>query len=243
LKYLLEKYSGHLSNPGKPTPLQAGGPHSSVQEQVYEKIRDAILSGILEPGQRLLQDELAAELAVDRAPVREALLRLEAENIVDFHPYKGFTVAFFTLDDLKEIYFLRGLLEGTASRLAAKNLTDEDLDQLQNLCGRMEKCLDDDDLSEMPRLNTSFHEIIYSSAKSPRLSKMIARLWNGFLKSSIGFLTLRAPVMVQEHKSIYEALRKRDPDEAEARVRSHLESALNDLEEYWSHRLIVSEEK
>ena len=121
MKYLLEKYSGHLSNPGKSTPLQAGGPHSSVQEQVHEKIRDAILSGILEPGQRLLQDELAAEMAVDRAPVREALLRLEAENIVDFHPYKGFTVAFFTLDDLKEIYFLRGLLEGTASRLAAKS--------------------------------------------------------------------------------------------------------------------------
>lgn len=242
MKYLLEKYSGHLSNPGK-TPLQAGGPNSSIQEQVYEKIRDAILSGILEPGQRLLQDELAAEMAVDRAPVREALLRLEAENIVDFHPYKGFAVAYFTLDDLKEIYFLRGLLESTACRLAAKNLTDSDLDQLQKLCEKMEKCLTSNDLSEMPRLNTSFHEIVYSSAKSPRLNRMIARLWNGFLKSSIGFLTLRSPIMVQEHRAIYEALRSRNPDEAAARVQEHIESAFSDLEEYWSQRLIVSGEK
>ncbi|MCL5935254.1 MAG: GntR family transcriptional regulator, partial [Firmicutes bacterium] len=207
------------------------------------KLRNAILSGVLEPGQRLLQDELAAEMSVGHMPVREALLRLEAESLVNFHTYKGFTVASFTLDDLKEIYFLRGLLEGAACRLAAKNLSDKELDELEGLCKKMERCLSDQDFTEMPKYNASFHEIIYSAAKSPRLYKMIVKLWNSFLKSSFSFLTLRAPVMVDEHKAIYQALRSRNPEEAKSRIQDHIASALKDLSEYWSHRLISMEEE
>ncbi|MHB8156306.1 MAG: GntR family transcriptional regulator [Desulfocucumaceae bacterium] len=235
---MIIKYSGHFVTP--PNPVQNNGMYSSVQEQVYKKLQDSILSGVLEPDQRLLPDELAAGMGVERVHMREALLRLEAESLVIFHAYKGFTVASFTLDDLKEIYFLRSLLEGEAAVLAAKNLTDADLDQLEGYCRKMEESLERDEVNEMPPVNTCFHEAIYYGAKSPRLYKMVVRLWNGFPKSSIGFLTLRAPIMVREHRAIYEALRRRSPEEARAKVQEHVASALNDLLEYWGERLTSS---
>lgn len=233
MKKLMEKYSGHLHVTSQPSPLIIDGPSASIQEQVYEKIRNDILSGILEPEQRLLPDDLAAVMSVSPMYVREALMRLESESLVNFHPSKGFTVATFTLDDLREIYFLRSLLEGAASELAAKNLTDQELNELESLCNKMEECLNNDDLTDMPKYNASFHQIIYQAAKSPRLYSMISKLWNGFLKSSLSALTLRAKETVEEHKAIYEALRNRNPVEANARTREHIVSVLDDLSEYW----------
>jgi len=240
MKEMLIKYSGHFLAPDRP--VQSSGMYSSVQEQVYEKLRDSILSGVLEPDQRLITEELASGMAVDRVHVREALLRLETESLVKYHSYKGFTVASFTLDDLREIYFLRSLLEGEACRLAAAHLTEEELNQLEEVCRKMEECLENDHLNEMPGYNTVLHETIYTAAKSPRLFKMIVRLWNGFPKSSIGFLTLRAPIMVREHRAMYEALRSRNAEEARLRAQEHIASVLNDLLEYWGERLTSSEE-
>lgn len=242
MKDLLEKYSGHMHASGQPAPLITGGPPSSVQEQVYEKIRNTILSGVMEPEQRLMPEDLAAEMGVIPAQVREALWRLEAESLVNFHPSRGFTVASFTLDDLKEIYFLRSLLEGAASELAAKNLTDKELDQLESLCKKMEECLANEDLTDMPRYNSGFHEIIYQAARSPRLYSIIVKLWNGFLKSSLSALTLRAKETVDEHRAIYEALRNRDPGAAGVKTREHIVSVLGDLSEYWKDWLTPMEE-
>jgi DNA-binding GntR family transcriptional regulator len=240
MKEMVIKYSGHFIAPQKP--VQNNGMYSSVQEQVYEKLRDSILGGVLEPDQRLIIEELATTMGVDRVQVREALLRLETESLVIYHSYKGFTVASFTLDDLREIYFLRSLLEGEACGLAAAHITEEDLNKLEEVCRKMEECLEKDDLNEMPHYNTILHETIYTAAKSPRLFKMIVRLWNGFPKSSLGFLTLRAPIMVREHRAMYEALRSRNAEEAKLRVQEHIASVLNDLLEYWGQRLSSSEE-
>jgi DNA-binding GntR family transcriptional regulator len=141
------------------------------------------------------------------------------------------------LDDLREIYFLRSVLEGSAARLACKNLTEEELNNLGDLCQQMEVCLANNEISEMSSLNTDFHESIYLAAHSPRLYKIIVQLWNGFLHSSLSFLTLRAPSSVKEHRAVYEALKNRDGELAEKIIREHLTSALEDLEEYWSQRL------
>ncbi|MCL6610836.1 MAG: GntR family transcriptional regulator [Peptococcaceae bacterium] len=242
MKDLLEKYSGHLAVAGGHSPLITGDQSTTVQEQVYRKIRHNILSGVFDPGQRLLPDDLAAGMAVDPGCVREALLRLEGEGLVNFQPSRGFTVARFTLDDLKEIYFLRGLLEGAASELAAGNLTEKELDELASLCRKMEECVASQDLTDMPRHNAAFHEIIYRAARSPRLYSMIVKLWNGFLKSSLSTLTLRAEETVAEHRAIYEALRSRNPQEAGAKTREHIVSVLGDLSEYWKDWLTPVEE-
>lgn len=242
MKDLLEKYSGHLTVAGDSSPLITDDPSTSVQEQVYRKIRHNILSGVFDSDQRLLPDDLASGMSVNPGYVREALLRLEGEGLVNFQPSKGFTVARFTLDDLKEIYFLRSLLEGAASELATRNLTEKELDELASLCRKMEECVACQDLTDMPKYNATFHEIIYRAARSPRLYNMIVKLWNGFLKSSLSTLTLRAEETVAEHKAIYEALRNRNPEEAGVKTREHIVSVLGDLSEYWKDWLTPVED-
>ncbi|MHB8918177.1 MAG: GntR family transcriptional regulator [Desulfocucumaceae bacterium] len=243
MKHLLEKYSGHINFANKPSPLIAEGPSSAVSEEVCQKLRNDVLSGIFEPVRRLSAGELAVQMGVNPAHVREALMVLESESLVNFHPSRGYTVASFTLDDLKEIYYLRSLLEGAASELAAKNLTGAELDQLEELCKKMASCLSDNDLTNMPMYNASFHQVIYQAARSPRLYGMILKLWNGFLKSSLSCLTLRAKETVVEHRAIYEALRDRNPEEARDRTREHIVSVLGDLSEYWGSWLLPLEEK
>lgn len=243
MKDLLEKYCGHFDTPCRLSSLQflTEVPPSSFQDRTYDRIRDMILSGFLEPGKLLVQDQLASELSVDLLAVLEALLRLEAECLVNVTPSKTFLVAAFTMDDLRETYYLRSLLEGEACQLAAKNIMDEELDVLEALCIKMEKCLSSNDLTDMPKYNACFHETIYKAAKSPRMYKMIVNMWNSFPKSSFSFLTLRAPLMVKEHQSIYQALRSRNPVEAKARVEDHIASVLKELSEYWNQYFITQE--
>lgn len=242
MRDLISKYSGHMDHSHKPGWLIIDGSSASVQEQVYKELRDDILSSVFEPGQALVIDELADRFSVNANHIREALLRLEAAELVDYNPYRGYRVSLFTPDDLKEIYFLRSLLEGTASYLAARNLSSDQLARLGTLCEKMEQCLDNGDVIDMPSYNAEFHETIYMAAKSPRLYKMITVLWNSFPQSSVAFLTYRAPVMVKEHRAMYEALLKRDSEKAQLETQNHMDSVLTDLVEYWSHRMTPLEE-
>lgn len=237
MKDLLAKFSGKFSNDSRWASLLSSGGHSSVQAQIHARLREAILDGVLEPGQRLLQDELAAELSVSRMPIREALLRLEADGLVRFHPYKGFTVATFTLEDLKEIYFLRGLLEGATAELAALNIKEVELEKLSQLCRKMNGFLEKMELDEMPPLNADFHQTVYQAASSPRLYKMIVRLWNSFPKSNMSVVEARAQIMVQEHTAIFEALRERDGAKARKCTEHHIANAFCALETYWQSRI------
>lgn len=236
---LLEKYTGHFS----PTTLDSLKGHQNtemIEEETYTYLRNAILSGVFPPGYQLSDAEvkdLEERIGTSYAIIREALLRLSTENLVQYRPGEGFTVAVLALDDLREIYFLRSILEGAAARLACDKLTEADLDKLAGLCEQMEKSLNSQEIAQLSLLNTDFHETVYASAGSPRLYKMIVQLWNGFFHSSLSFLADRAPVSVKEHQAIFQALKDRDGEKAERIIRDHLLSALDDLEEYWSKRL------
>src|SRR2546421_6975169 len=103
-----------------------------------ELIREAILDGRLPPGQRLKEEELARELGISRTPVREALLVLQTEGLVDAAPNRGAAVRSHDVDDLEDLYQLRALLEGYAARRAAANITDAALPALWASCERSE---------------------------------------------------------------------------------------------------------
>src|SRR2546421_13031594 len=101
-----------------------------------ELIRQAILDGRLEPGSRLKEEELARELGISRTPVREALLVLQAEGLVDAVPNRGAVVRSHDANDLEDLYQLRALLEGYAARRAAANVTEQDVVELWASCER-----------------------------------------------------------------------------------------------------------
>lgn len=236
---LLEKYTGHFS----PTTLDSIKGKSSngmIEEEVYTYLRNAILSGVFPPGYYLSETEmkdLEERLGAGSSTIREALLRLVANHLVQYKPEEGFTVAILELDDLREIYFLRSILEGAAARLACEKLTEEGMQKLADLVDQMEKSLANNEIAQLSLLNTDFHETIYASANSPRLYKMIVQLWNGFFHASISYLAQRAPQSVKEHRAIFEAIKSRDGEKTEKIIRDHVLSALEDLEEYWSKRL------
>src|SRR5581483_4982487 len=116
------------------------------------------------------------ELGISRTPIREALLMLQAERLVDAVPNKGAVVRVHTPEDLDDLYQLRALLEGHAARRAASRVTDEQVAELRSSCERFDKLDPDQDLREVVRENMLFHSAIFAAAGSARLESMVRRV-------------------------------------------------------------------
>src|SRR5713226_1038763 len=143
--------------------------YKSKKDLVVEVIREAILSGELEPGARLLQEDLAERLQVSSTPVREALRQLETEGILQSSPNRGVRVAEVDLRTVREIYLIRADLEDLATRMAVPNLRAADLRRLKTLQAEIEALIRRGELKELRRLNYELHTIIYKAAALPEL--------------------------------------------------------------------------
>jgi DNA-binding GntR family transcriptional regulator len=141
-----------------------------------ELIREAILDGRLGPGRRLKEEELARELGISRTPVREALLMLQAEGLVVATPNRGAMVPIHDAEDLDDLYQLRALLEGHATRRAATRISEAEIDVLHESCERFDSLSPDEDLRELVRENLLFHNTILDVAGSARLAAMVRKV-------------------------------------------------------------------
>ncbi len=188
-----------------------------------ELIRQAILDGLIEPGSRLKEEELARELGISRTPVREALLMLQAEGLIEASPNRGAVVRVHDAADLVDLYQLRALLEGYAARQAASRASDEELDRMSESCDRFDG-IADDDVRELVRENMWFHSAIHAAAASPRLSAMVRRVIELPLvyKSYVWYSPDQKRISAHYHRQITNALRLRDPDRAEWLMREHV---------------------
>src|SRR6266542_377987 len=120
-----------MAQPQRMEPIEEN--KKTIAAMVQDRIRDAILNGKLPAGSRLDQNQIANDLNVSLVPVREALKKLEGEGFVQIIPRRGAFVAESSLEDMEDLYFARGMLEGQAAYHAAKNLTDADLAKLDQL--------------------------------------------------------------------------------------------------------------
>ena len=206
-----------------------------------ELIREAIVDGRLHPGQRLKEEELARELGISRTPVREALLMLQAEGLVDATPNRGATVRRHTAEDIDDLYQLRALLEGHATRRATSGLSDEAIASLRESCLRFEALLRQgtNDLRELVKENLSFHATILDGAGSARLASMVRNVIELPLvyRSYTWYSPEQQQISAHYHVQIVRALEARDADRAEIvmkehifEARDHLVSHLRDLE-------------
>jgi DNA-binding GntR family transcriptional regulator len=177
------------------------------------------------PGQRLQQDEIAEELGISSTPVREALRRLEAEGLVTHQLHKGITVREARPDDVTEVYMLRSLLEGFATRLAAHHLTDEQISELSSLHDSMGVAEADSNPRELTAANSQWHMLIYEAAGSELLLQMVRRLWAAFPWDTLWVITGRPNASLAEHARILTALMARDGDGAERAMIDHIKSA------------------
>ncbi len=187
----------------------------TAQELVLAAVRKAILSGVLGPGERLRQEELADVFGTSRIPVREALRALEYEGLVTSEPHRGFTVAALDADDVEEVYDLRILLESEAVRLALPLLTDDDLEELEIHFRAMQDApTPDEQLAARER----FYLRLYSVTGRPRLVGLIMRLRQEVARV-LRWATIQHSGSIHEH--FFEAVRVGDADRAVAHLGGH----------------------
>lgn len=198
---------------------------ASVAEAVTKILREAILTGRLQPGDRLLQVTLAEQLRVSRQPVREALQRLQDEGLLVRRMPNGVTVRKVTEDDVRENYHLRALLESEAARFAADRIQPDQINQLKILNRTMSEAAAFGDVSTLVDLNTQFHRRVHEAARMPILVRLVGQLWGGRTIFTPLFVPGRATRAVAEHDALIAALESRDSDKAASAMRDHVRRA------------------
>lgn len=203
----------------------------TAHEFVCRVLRQGILSGQLPGGTRLVQTYIAAELGMSTTPVREALRDLVSEGIIRLDAHRGAVVREIDISDVREVYELRKLLEPFAVRHAVKLIAPEQLNDLADLCHRME---DAEDPAEWLQLNREFHTLLIEEARRPRLTAILKSLADtvaAFVALAVHSDPRLPSTAWQEHTEILDALRRGDADRASDVTRQHLESTLDALEE------------
>lgn len=196
------------------------GDFGTAQELVLETLREAILNGILSPGARLRQEDLAAAFQTSRIPVREALRALEYEGLARSEPHRGFAVTALDADEIEEIYDLRIVLESHAVRLAIPLLTEDDFAELQALYDQMENS-EDSDLKLAKR--EQFYLRLFDATARPRLVGLIERLRQEVARSLRWKLIQDSPA---HHGDFFDAVKRGDGDVATNELAAHYQKVV-----------------
>jgi DNA-binding GntR family transcriptional regulator len=197
----------------------------TLQEQVYEYLREQILFGGLAPGQRLIEERLCEETGVSRSPIREAIRRLEKDGLVVVQAQGGVTVYEPTLDDFTSLFECRLHLEPAAARFAAERRTEEELADLQELLARMADIARESDARRTHELHFAFHQRVAEASKNPYMAKIMndLKVLISFYRNAILQVHPQRPeTVIAEHAAILDAIRRRDGDAAAASMAEHI---------------------
>jgi DNA-binding GntR family transcriptional regulator len=203
---------------------------AQLERRVYERLRDQIFAGILGPGEQLVEARLAGELGVSKTPVREALIRLQRDGLVEIEPYRGARVAAPSEHDMREIIELRLVLESHIARDLAERRPDGVLDALEATIATGRDALESGDGARVRDSLTAFSDVMTEASGNSRLTRALDELRSVLLL--IGNTSMRAPGREQrsleEHERILAALRAGDADEAERATVEHVHSIESD---------------
>lgn len=200
----------------------------SLEEQVYERLEDEIISGELKSGQVVTECELASRLGVSRTPVRGALRRLAEEGLVEIATNRRVTVVGVGKDDLVDTYNIRMRLEGLSSRLAAERITDEEKKKLTDFVELSEYYISKKDTEHLGSLDTEFHSMIYKASGNRMLCRILSELHRNIARYRR--ISLSAPgrleKSVEEHREILDAILAGDGEKADKLTSAHIGQAL-----------------
>ena len=207
-------------------PLRIEDHHLSRSQALYEHIRGAIHSGVLRPGERLVEEALAKAAGVSRTPVRETLRRLEAEGLVE-EADRGMIVTSLSDTDLLELCAVREVLEGMAAALAARSRSALEAKTLQSLLEAMRMATDGSDVGALVTLNHKFHETIWKASRNRYLRRRLADLRGGIERMHDPSLASmdRRRESLDEHARIVDAIIEGSAEMAERATREHFQNA------------------
>jgi DNA-binding GntR family transcriptional regulator len=206
--------------------IELSGEGSRAQ-RLYAFLRNAILNGTLEPNERLVEETIASLASVSRTPVREAIRRLEADELIQ-NTGQGLVVGACSLDDLAELCTVREALEGLASRLAATARSEIEILSLRRILSDYRQATEMQDIQQLVALNHAFHETIWRAARNRYLFHQLVTL-RSFIER-LQKTTLAIPSRQQEalaqHELVLAAIVRRDADEAERLACQHFREAM-----------------
>lgn len=208
----------------------------TLRERAFQQMRQAILSGGLKPGTRLIEQELSEQMGISRFPIREALASLEREGLVVVEPYKGAFVKPFNEEEINELYSIRSLLEVHALQLAMQRNAEELEKNLRNIVQQM-KVTDDNTGSDIVFLDFLFHKTISQLSKN----KILYQLWDGLASRIQMYLNLEIERrtqysdikdMIRKHSELCDLVAAGNTDEAVNWLKCHLETGRTTLQDF-----------
>lgn len=216
----------------------------SLRERVLDILRDAILAGEFQPGQSLVEADLATQLGVSRAPVREALQTLNTEGLIDTVPYHGTKVRRLTRIDIEEIYSLRGVLESFAIQRIIERNDEADINKLRSILDEMYLAARQGDLKSLSGQDQNFHTTLI------RLShhSLLISIWNMVAMRVRQVMALRNQTnqditqIARNHLPIIESIVAGDTRRAQTLISQHAASAADLILEDWAYDEIEEEE-
>jgi DNA-binding GntR family transcriptional regulator len=210
-----------------------------LRRQVLDELRQSIIAGRLNPGERLIERELIAMMGVSRTVIREALRQLESEGLVAIVPNKGPIVRTLTVEEARDIYAIRAVLEGLAARLFTEQADQAQISRLGRALSTVEKAYDSGDAEAMLETKNNFYEVLFAGAKSETLASMLAILhgriwrWRGLGLTHPNRSAERDRQSLKNLRAFVQAIRAKDAALAENILRDEVSKAAEEV-----HRLL-----
>ncbi|SHJ58276.1 GntR family transcriptional regulator [Paramaledivibacter caminithermalis] len=199
--------------------------YKPLREIVFEYLRNSILKGELQPGERLMELQLAQKLGVSRTPIREAIRKLELEGFVEMIPRKGAYVADLSVKDILDILEVRMFLEGLSAYLAAQRMTDEEINKLKDILKKFEDDFETMSKEDMIELDIKFHDMIMEGSRNNKLLQIIQGLHEQFQRFRVIYFSeyKEHEDIKKYHRAIVESISNRDPKRAQQYAQTHIQ--------------------
>lgn len=204
---------------------------TTIKEQVYRMLKTSILNGTIKQGEWLQENKLAELYKVSRSPVREVLIRLVSEGLLENIPNKGVFVKKLTSDDIYKIFELREILERYAIEKAVKKATDEDIKKLNEIFNKMELSFNSHNIDEYEKLDNELHEMIFTICDN----EMVSNIYKNLRPQVKSFIILslnsrkRYDKSISEHRGLVEGITERNFEKAWLSDSEHLKQARDEI--------------
>lgn len=197
-----------------------------LRDVVFNTLRQAILTGEMKPGERLMEIHLANKLGVSRTPIREAIRKLELEGLVIMIPRRGAEVAQITWKNLKDVLEVRRALDVLAIELACDRMTQEELQELYRACEDFAEATKTKDARQIAQADVALHDLIVASTRNNRLIQLVNNLAEQMYRYRFEYIkdTSQHERLVQEHNDMYQSILRKDKESAARAVRKHIDN-------------------
>lgn len=197
-----------------------------LRDVVFNTLRQAILTGELKPGERLMEIHLANRLGVSRTPIREAIRKLELEGLVTMIPRRGAEVAQITEKSMKDVLEVRRTLDALSAELACERISSEEEEALKKACQDFEEAVKTKDAKIIAKADVAVHDIIAAATGNQRLIQLINNLAEQMYRYRFEYIkdASQHERIIQEHRIIYESIVKKDKEAASNMAKTHIDN-------------------